>query len=289
MLELIKLLVVLDETQKAPWCNVHVLPHPGQVNSAHVTHAELERPHHFIETVAVLFSGIYLEVLQEVCTHRNKSFFGPWQKPIDVHGAENRREHLRPQRKVWSQMRERQHHVQVVSKSIEKIGINVDTVLLRSRIVSQKVGTHLVDGCLLLVLLQKAHHLSGCQHGIHDLQEVLVYYILVSEDKRDVLILLACNDVQLFQVLHELYLTVCFGDGDLEQVVARNEGSQTGQRLLATAADSNQHGTATLLTNGSVYAHQVHHCILKQHEIHGLGRVLLVEPCQILVGLSGHV
>ena len=62
---------------------------------------------------------------------------------------------------------------------------------------------HLVDGCLLLVLLQKAHHLfcawpfyafpecflslSGCQHGIHDLQEILVYDILVSEDKRDVL------------------------------------------------------------------------------------------------------
>mmetsp|Transcript_82350 Transcript_82350/g.197523 ORF Transcript_82350/g.197523 Transcript_82350/m.197523 type:complete len:605 (-) Transcript_82350:1612-3426(-) len=289
MLELIKLLVVLDETQKAPWCYVHVLPHPGQVNSTHLTHAELERPHHFIETVAVLFSGIYLETFQEVGTHSNKSFFWPRQKPVDIHRAENRREHLGAQRKVWSQVRERQDHVQVVSKSIEKISINVDTVLLRSRIVSQKVGPHLVDGCLLLVLLQKAHHLSGCQHGIHDLQEILVYDILVSEDKRDVLILLACNDVQLFQVLHELYLTVCFGDGDLEQVVPRNECSQAGQRLLATAADSDQHGAATLLTNGSIYAHQVHHCILKQHEIHRLGRVFLVEPRQIFVSFSGHV
>mmetsp|Transcript_82352 Transcript_82352/g.197542 ORF Transcript_82352/g.197542 Transcript_82352/m.197542 type:complete len:693 (+) Transcript_82352:3387-5465(+) len=285
----VELLVVLDEAQEAPGCDVDVLPHPGQVGAAHIADTVLERGHQLVEAVTMLLGGVDLEILQEVGADRNERFLGPGQEPIDVDGTKHRGEHLRAEGELLMKRRKGQDHVQIVAEAIQEVIVQVHRVLVGTGVVPHKIVPDLVAGGLFLILLQQPNHLASGEDGVHDLQKALVDHVLVGEDEGDILVLLTGPLIELLQVLHELRLTVGLGDDDLKEVVPRDEGGQPRERLLATAANSHQHRAAALLLDGAVDAHQVHQGILEEDEVHRLGGVLLIEPAQISVRLSTNV
>lgn len=74
-------------------------------------------------------------------------------------------------------------------------------------------------------------------------------HLCVGEEEDHVLSLHAGHLVQFAQVLVEAVVVVAAAEFDLEAAVAAHVGSQSGERLLTSAAHANQQGIATLLAN----------------------------------------
>ena len=109
--------------------------------------------------------------------------------------------------------------------------------------------------------------------------------LCVREDERHGLALDARPDVEVPQVIEEGVVVVRLRDRDLERVVPRGEGRQAPEGLLPAAADADQHRVSALLLDDAVDLHQVAHGLVEEDEVHGLLRVGLVEPPEVVVRL----
>ena len=58
------------------------------------------------------------------------------------------------------------------------------------------------------------------------------------------------------------------GECDLEHLVASNEGGELGERLFARSSHPHQQGITPRCADDARDPHQVHHGILKEHEVH---------------------
>lgn len=79
----IDILVEVNEGQVTLWSNIDVSSHSLEVKSAHLVNDVVDLTH-----VCLKFSlngrfAVNLEVVEELAGHRDKSFLGPWEEPID--------------------------------------------------------------------------------------------------------------------------------------------------------------------------------------------------------------
>jgi hypothetical protein len=80
--------------------------------------------------------------------------------------------------------------------------------------------------------------------------------------------------VEVLEVLAELGLPVAADQGDLEELVARAEGAEARERLLAGAADADEEGVAAGHLDDAEDAREVLEGHLEEDEAHGLAVTL---------------
>lgn len=79
----VDILVEVDEGQVTLWSNVDVSSHSLEVKSAHFVHDVVDLTHVCLEFSLDGRLAVNLEVVEELARHRDKSFLGPWEEPID--------------------------------------------------------------------------------------------------------------------------------------------------------------------------------------------------------------
>ena len=79
---------------------------------------------------------------------------------------------------------------------------------------------------------------------------------------------LTCGPAEPLEVVDEVVGVVGAGEGDLEVLVAGDEGGEAGQALLARAAHAHEDSVAPVRADDARDLDQVDHGILEEHEVH---------------------
>mmetsp|Transcript_45055 Transcript_45055/g.143724 ORF Transcript_45055/g.143724 Transcript_45055/m.143724 type:complete len:343 (-) Transcript_45055:2392-3420(-) len=174
--------------------------------------------------------------------------------------------------------------MQIVPEPIHEVVVHVQEVLLQIRIVFHEIIARLAGHTVLFILCEESDNVASGQERVDVLQEALVLDLCICEDEAHGLVLGTSANEHRAQVLEERGIIVGFRDRDLENEMPGGKTGQACQRLLAGAAHTHKHGTASLLLDRAVDLDQVLHGIIEEHQIHRLGWICLVEPLERFVG-----
>lgn len=91
---------------------------------------------------------------------------------------------------------------------------------------------------------------------------------------------MSCQVVDYLQFFLQVLLLEVLGDHNLVHSLSSNIGSQFGETLFAAASHTDEQGGGTLHLDDSGDLEQVLDGVVEEHQVHLLGRVLLVVLIQ---------
>mmetsp|Transcript_52189 Transcript_52189/g.91117 ORF Transcript_52189/g.91117 Transcript_52189/m.91117 type:complete len:856 (+) Transcript_52189:3115-5682(+) len=217
-----------------------------------------------------------IHIRHETLTHTEEGIKRPGLEPIDHGTVDDGGELACARAERVTHRREGQHHVQVAANLADEEVPAVGAV--RHQAQGLHLVGHAVHNRVHLIHREQIGNVSTREKIVDEHQEALVGDLGVSQQEHDALLLEACLVVHALQVLLEVVDAVVRRDHNLHHLEAADERRETGQRLLATATDSDQQRVATRVHHDTHNARDVLHGVLEQHQVHrGVGLVVLTE------------
>ena len=213
----------------------------------------------------------------------------PRLEPVDDGAVDERGEVPRADPELVTDGREAEAHVQVLPHLVQE---EIPQVLRRVQDASLlHLLAHVVAHLLLLLVGHQVRDVSRAQQVVDVHEEALLDDLAVGHQERHRLALGASLLVQLEEVNLKVGHAVGRRDGNLENLKAADERGESGERLLAGAADADQHGVAAREIQDPGDSRHVVHGLVEEHEVHhSVALVVLVELVhqslvQLLVGI----
>ena len=218
---------------------------------------------------------IEINLSEEEVGHAPQRLLRPLGEPVDGAAVDQRGEHPQASTEGLSDGRQADHQVQVGTHPSDEEAIDLRRhARVHARLLA-RLGQGFHDGAELFVV-EQVGHLSGVEDAVDILQEGLLHELRIVDHEHCGLVEYPCFVHHALNVLPPLIHAIALGDLDNEQLIVRNAHRQGSEGLPSGPADPHQQSVTVGLVNDARYPCNVLDCTLEEHQIHGLGRHLIV-------------
>mmetsp|Transcript_24997 Transcript_24997/g.74253 ORF Transcript_24997/g.74253 Transcript_24997/m.74253 type:complete len:401 (-) Transcript_24997:7680-8882(-) len=229
---------------------------------------------HVVRTRGAKLGGGHFDVLKEALRDGDECLLRPREEPVDRRAIGQRRELAAPVAEVVADRRHADDEVQVRAHLVDE-----ESPQALTRVVGQagrlRFGADRVDEWVL-VLVREQIRRAALREDVVEVDEApLLEDLLVreQEDRRGGLGAHLC--VERPQVVLEVVHPVGCRELHLEGLVPADEGGEARERLLARAADADQHGVSSRVVYDARDAAEVLHRHVEEDEVH-LRKIVVV-------------
>ena len=225
VLDDVKLLVGLKIAEIRLGGEVDLSSHSGEVEVADVSNHKMNVTHMLHQLIFSLFVSVQLlEFLNKRLRNGHQGLFGPRQEPINGALVEESGEFSETISEFLTNWGEAQAHMQVVSDSINKVGIELTGGRISSLEFLNIVISSITEEGFFLILGKESGNLASGENHIDVLQELFFLDFRVSEDEAAVFTESTCYLKIFLYVFLEVLLGVVLYQLDLFVLHSLDEG-----------------------------------------------------------------
>ena len=157
--------------------------------------------------------------------------------------------------------------MQVVSNSINKIGVKLTRCGISSLEFFNVIVSGITEESFLLVLGQKSRNLTSWENHIDVFQKFFFLDLRISEDEAAVLAESTCDLEVFLYVFLKVLLCIVFNQLDLLILHSLNECWHSCEGLFSTTSHTDQQGWRSLLPNDTDNLKEMLQGINEQHQL----------------------